>query len=65
VFWPLTAAYRVLPSAEKAMPPVSACLPSTVGIEILVPADSVPSALTGKRVMPVALGMKRNLPSGE
>jgi len=46
-----------LPSAENAMPPVSARLPSTVGIAILVGAASVPSGCTGNRLMPVAFGM--------
>jgi len=47
VFWPLIAAYSVEPSGEKAMPAVSACLPSTVGMLIFVPAPSEPSPLKG------------------
>ena len=47
------------------MPPVSAFLPSTVGMAILVGAASVPSGFTGNRLMPVAFGMNRNVPSGE
>ena len=65
VFWPLTAAYRVDPSGENAIPAVSARRPFASGIAILVPAAKLPSALTGNLVIPVALGMKRKLPSGE
>jgi len=36
-----------------------------VGIEIVVAAPSVPSALTGNRVMAVCCGSQRTLPSGE
>ena len=65
MFWPLIAAYSVDPSGEYAIWPTRAEWPLTFGIETVVGAPSVPSALTANRVRASCCGSQRNLPSGE
>src|SRR5919109_3331146 len=65
VFCPLIAAYRVEPSGEYVIWPTRARWLPTLGIEKLVGAPSVPSALTPNRVTASCCGSQRNLPSGE
>ena len=55
------APYRVDPSGEYAIWPTRARAPFTLGIEKLVAAPSVPSALTANRVRASCCGSQRNL----